>query len=408
MNHFNSSTADAVPSSLDVVIVGGCGHVGLPLGIALATRGLRVALLDVDHDAIAMVSRGQLPFAELGAEAPLNRAIDEDQLLATCDPRVVSNAEVVIIVIGTPIDEYLNADVEGVQLAVEGIAPYLHDGQLLVLRSTIYPGVTAMVESQLERIGLDIDVAFCPERIAGGKAMQELFELPQIVAARSRRGRDRASKLFSNLVDDLVHLEPEEGEIAKLFTNVWRYVKFATANQLYMMANDRGLDYERVRNAVTYMYPRAADLPPAGFAAGPCLLKDTLQLAAFNYNNFPLGHASVAINEGLPHYVVSRLEQQFDLSEKTVGILGMAFKAGTDDIRSSLSYKLKRLLRFRARRVLTHDPYVTVDPEIRPYDEVVSGSDVLIIATPHEEYRRLTTSKTVVDLWNVLERGTRV
>ena len=181
-------------------------------------------------------------------------------------------------------------------------------------------------------------------------------------------------------------LEPEEAELAKLFTNTWRYIKFATANQLYMMANDFGLDYERIRSAVTYNYPRAADLPGAGFAAGPCLFKDTMQLAAFNNNNFHLGQASVMINEGLPLYVVARLEQRYDLSNMTVGMLGMAFKAESDDIRSSLSYKLRRILRFKAQRVLCHDPYVTVDPDFTPIEEILSGADLLVIGTPHTVY----------------------
>ena len=101
-------------------------------------------------------------------------------------------------------------------------------------------------------------------------------------------------------------------------------------------------------------YPRAADLPGAGFAAGPCLFKDTLQLAAYNNNNFALGHTAMAINEGMPLYLVHRLEQQFDLAAMTVGILGMAFKGGSDDIRSSLSYKLKRILAFKANASAVH------------------------------------------------------
>ena len=197
--------------------------------------------------------------------------------------------------------------------------------------------------------------------------MVELYELPQIVASRSneREGAHRQA-VPQRSTHEIVYLEPEEAELAKLFTNTWRYIKFATANQLYMMANDFGLDYERIRAAVAHNYPRAADLPGAGFAAGPCLFKDTMQLAAFNNNNFLLGQASVTINEGLPLYVVARIEQRFDLSTMTVGILGMAFKAGSDDTRSSLSYKLKRILRFKAAQVLCHDPYVTVDPDLVP------------------------------------------
>jgi UDP-N-acetyl-D-mannosaminuronic acid dehydrogenase len=205
-----------------------------------------------------------------------------------------------------------------------------------------------------------------------------------------------------------VYLEPEEAELAKLFTNTWRYIKFASANQLFMIANDFGLDYERIRSALAYNYPRAADLPSAGFAAGPCLFKDTMQLAAFNNNNFPLGQASVTVNEGLPLYVVARLEQRYDLSQMTVGILGMSFKAESDDIRSSLSYKLKRILRFKAQGVLTHDPFVTVDPELVDLDELLAESDLIVISTPHAAYRNVRADVPIVDIWNLFEGGVKV
>ncbi|HEY6319295.1 MAG TPA: nucleotide sugar dehydrogenase [Acidimicrobiia bacterium] len=394
---------------LDVVIVGGCGHVGLPLGLAFAERGLSVALYDINHEAIDAANAGRMPFEEPGASEVLAAVLEAGRIHATSDPEAIRSAEHVVIVIGTPIDEHLNPDLNAVSAAIEEIGESLVDGQALILRSTVYPGVTAMVERQIERRGLRVDVAFCPERIAEGRAMTELYELPQIVASRSTRALDRAEKLFRNLTHEVVHLEPEEAELAKLFTNVWRYIKFASANQLFMMANDFGLDYERIRSAVGYKYPRAADLPSAGFAAGPCLFKDTMQLAAFNNNNFHLGQASMMINEGLPLYVVACLERQYsNLDAMTVGILGMAFKAESDDIRSSLSYKLKRILRFKTARVLTHDPHVTVDPELRPLDEVVAAADLLIIGAPHACYRELKVSTPIVDISNLREAGVRV
>jgi UDP-N-acetyl-D-mannosaminuronic acid dehydrogenase len=394
---------------IDVVIVGGCGHVGLPLGLALADRGLGVALYDVNEAAIASVNAGRMPFEEPGATAVLTAVLEAGRIRATDDRETIRNAEHVVVVIGTPIDEHLNPDLNAVSAAIEEIGQCLADGQLLVLRSTVYPGVTAMVERLIKRQGLDVDVAFCPERIAEGKAMIELFELPQIIASRSERALERAEKLFRNLTDEVVFLEPEEAELAKLFTNVWRYIKFASANQLFMMANDFGLDYERIRSAVGYKYPRAADLPGAGFAAGPCLFKDTMQLAAFNNNNFQLGQASMMINEGLPLYLVACLERQYpDLDAMTVGILGMSFKAESDDIRSSLSYKLKRILRFKAARVLTHDPHVTVDPDLRPLEEVLQEADLLIIGAPHRVYRELDTRAPIVDISNLRNVGVRV
>lgn len=390
--------------SRDVVVVGGCGHVGLPLGLAFAGRGLDVALYDVDETAVATVNGGNLPFAEPGATEVLARVVGKN-LQAGCDPAVVATAECVVVVIGTPVDEHLNPEPLAVPRAIEALAPWLLDGQLIVLRSTLYPGVTALVEKVVERFVLDIDVAFCPERIAEGKAMTELFELPQIVSGRTTEAAQRAEKLFRNLTEQVVHLAPEEAELAKLFTNTWRYLRFAIANQLFMIANDYGADFEKIRAALAFDYPRAADLPGAGFAAGPCLFKDTMQLAAFNNNNFVLGHASMTVNEGLPLYLVARLEKQYDLSAMTVGILGMAFKAESDDIRSSLSYKLKRILKFKARAVLCTDPHVTVDPDLDPLQDVLDRADLLIVGAPHRAYAGLAPSQPVVDIWNFFGNG---
>ena len=392
----------------DVVVIGGCGHVGLPLAIAFASRGARVGIFDISEPSVALVNSGTMPFAEPGAAPLLERAVAEGRLEASADPSIVGTGEHVIVVIGTPVDEHLNPDQGAVLHAIGGCARFLRDGQILILRSTVYPGVTALVEQLVAGLGLDVDVAFCPERIAEGRAMTELFDLPQIVSSRTQRGSDRASDLFARLTGTIVPMAPEEAELAKLFTNTWRYIKFATANQLYMMANDRGLDFERIRQGLMADYPRAADMPGAGFAAGPCLFKDTLQLAAFNNNNFALGHTAMIINEGLPLYLVDRLRQRFDLSAMTVGILGMAFKAGSDDIRSSLSYKLKRILTFKAREVLCTDPYVTVDPGLRPLDEVLGASDLLIIGAPHPEYADIVTDKPTADIWNVLGKGVLV
>lgn len=395
-----------MPFDVDLVIVGGCGRVGLPLGLAFADRGLSVALYDLNDRAVATVNDGVMPFAEEGAEEVIARV--GGKLTATTDPTIVSRAEHVVVVIGTPVDEHLDPRPTAVPDAVEALAPHLRDGQLLILRSTLYPGVTAMVEKLIDRIGVDVEVAFCPERIAEGAALRELYDLPQIVASRSEGGQARAEKLFGALTAATVPLSPEEAELAKLFTNTWRYIKFATANQLFMIANDFGLDFGRIRAAMTFDYPRAADLPGAGFAAGPCLLKDTMQLAAFNNNNFVLGHASMMVNEGLPLYIVSKMEESMDLSSLTVGVLGMSFKGGSDDTRDSLAYKLRRILRFKAAKVVCTDPYVTTDESLVPLETVLAEADVLVLAAPHPEYRDLATSTPLVDVWGFTGTSSRV
>ena len=391
-----------------VVIVGGCGHVGLPLGLMLADSGLKTVAYDIDTEVVARVQKGIVPFEEPGAQVVLDRVLSNGLFTATSESAVVGEAEVVIVVIGTPVDEHLNPDPQAITDVVDQLAGEIRDGQLLVLRSTVYPGVTRLVAEALDARGLEVDVAFCPERIAEGRALTETRELPQIVAGVTPSATSRANTLFARLTDDIVELDPEEAELAKLFTNTWRYIKFAAANQLFMIANDFDLDFERIRRAVVHRYPRAADMPGAGFAAGPCLLKDTMQLAAFNSNNFTLGHAAMTINEGLPLYLVARMEKRFDLKNMTVGLLGMAFKGGSDDTRSSLSYKLRKILRFRACSVVCTDPYVRTDPTLLPLEDVLSQSDVLVIATPHTEYSTLAPVQPVVDVWGLLGHGVRI
>lgn len=364
-------------------------------------------LYDINENAIDTVRAGKMPFFETGADDVLARVLDNGRLTLSSDPASVSRVEHVVVVVGTPVDEHLNPDPAAVVKAIEAMVDHLHDGQLLVLRSTVYPGVTALVERLLARHGKNVQVAFCPERIAEGKAMEELHSLPQIVSGRTPHAIERAGNLFSNLTEQVIPLDVEEAELAKLFTNTWRYIKFAAANQLYMMANDFGVDFERIRHAMTKDYPRASDIPGPGLAAGPCLLKDTMQLAAFNNNNFMLGHAAMMVNEGLPMYMVDQIEKEHDLSTLTVGLLGMAFKGESDDIRSSLSYKLKRLLKIKADRVLCTDPYVSVDGDLAPLDLVLEQADLLVIGAPHKPYAHLAPSVPVFDIWNVIGAGSR-
>lgn len=391
----------------DVVVVGGCGHVGLPLGVAFAQRGLSVVLYDLDAAAVDLVGSGRAPFMEPGLDEALEKQLAAGAIEVSLDTKTISSAEHIVVVVGTPIDRHLNPELDAVLRVVREIFDHLRDGQLLVLRSTVYPGVTSMVNATLQASGKRLDVAFCPERVAEGRALTELQELPQIVSGCSQQAVDRARTLFGNLTETVLQLSPEEAELAKLFTNTWRYFRFAAANQLYTVANDFGLDFERIRGAIVHEYPRAADMPRAGFAAGPCLFKDTAQLAAFNNNNFLLGQASMSINEGLPLYLVSRLEQRFDLKQMKVGILGMAFKAESDDPRSSLSYKLKQILQFKAANVSCTDPYVK-DEDLKHLEEVLASSDLLIIGAPHELYREVRFEGPIADIWGILGGGVRV
>lgn len=384
-----------------VVIVGGCGHVGLPLGIVLASKGRHdVSLFDVDSAKVEAINSGRMPFLEAGAPALLQKVIGT-RLNATLDAGCLRQAEVVITVIGTPVDAHLNPTVNDLYRTVDKLCTQMLPGSLLILRSTVYPGVTKLVHDRIQARGSDIQVAFCPERITEGNAIEELTKLPQIIAAFHPQALSRARQLFLSITPTIIELEPLEAELAKLFTNSWRYLNFAISNQFYMLAESYGLDFYRIHDAVTREYPRMRSFARAGFAAGPCLLKDTLQLSAFASNNFFLGHAAMLINEGLPNFLVSQLRVH-DLRNRTVAILGMAFKAESDDRRDSLSYKLKKLLEVEAGEVLCADPYVS-DPSLVPVEEAIRRADILILGVPHTAYRNLPipSGKLAVDVWGV-------
>jgi UDP-N-acetyl-D-mannosaminuronic acid dehydrogenase len=396
-------------SDLDLVVLGGGGHVGLPLSLAFAEAGLRVGIYDTSQPTLDRIASGEMPFRENGADELLAKLLPTGRLELSAEAEILARTDQVVVVIGTPVDEFLAPSMTVFERTVEQMAPHLRDGALVVLRSTVYPGTTAFVAQHLAARRKAVDLAFCPERIAEGHALEELHTLPQIIGADTQAAGDRAEALFRVLARQTIRTSTKEAELAKLFTNTWRYMRFAVANQFFMIAHEAGVDYTNVLNAIRHDYPRAADLPGPGFAAGPCLFKDTMQLAAFTADHFPLGQSAMQVNEGLPAYIVSALERRYGgLSGKTIGILGMAFKAESDDPRASLSYKLRKLLSWAGARVLATDPYVA-DDRLVTLDCVLEESDILILGAPHREYRGLTLGgKDVVDIWGAMGEGIRL
>jgi UDP-N-acetyl-D-mannosaminuronic acid dehydrogenase len=387
-----------MPKPTRLVIIGGCGHVGLPLGIVFANCGIPVVLLDVSAERIATVNSGRTPFMENAATEHLKAVIGKT-LLATSDSSCLKTADAAIAVVGTPVDEHLNPTVTELYRHIDTTIDILPEGALLVLRSTVYPGVTKLVYDRVQSRGRKIHVAFCPERIAEGKAMEEIRSLPQIISAFEPEALQRVRELFSIINDELIELTPLEAELAKLFTNSWRYLNFAISNQFYLLAESYGLDFYRIYEAVTRRYPRMKSFARAGFAAGPCLLKDTLQLSSFSGNNFFMGHAAMLVNEGLPNFVVSQLRNS-GLRDKRVAILGMAFKGDSDDKRESLSYKLRKLLVLESKEVFCTDPYVQ-DEDFVSLEDAIQRADIIILGAPHTVYRalRIPQGKQVVDIW---------
>ncbi len=393
----------------ELCIIGGAGHVGLPLGVAFAVKGVKTVLFDINKESIKKIKSGNFPFKEKDGNKSLKKALSQKTLFVSENPGVISESKFIFLVVGTPIDEYLNPHIKGIFKVLDDYFDYFRDGQIIILRSTVYPNTSERIQRYFEERKKKVGVAFCPERIVEGNALHELQNLPQIVSAFDSGTLGAVKDLFGKLTKrKIISVKPIEAELAKLFCNAWRYIHFSIANQFFMMASDHGLDYSKIHNAMVEDYERNKDMPRPGFAAGPCLLKDTMQLAAFNNNNFFLGHTAMLVNEGLPNHVMHKLSQEFpDIKTKTIGILGMAFKADSDDHRDSLSFKLKKIAETKCKKVLCHDFHIK-NPSFHPLSKVLKQSDIIVLAAPHKQYKEIDTrkykDKKIVDIWNFWER----
>ena len=392
-------------SKYDIAVVGGAGHVGIPLSLVLADRGFRTLIYDINPAAVQSLQAGRLPFIEEDGEALLGKALKAGTLGFSQNPADLRGIPAVMLSIGTPIDEFHNPNLSILTRAVDVLLPHLTARQTIILRSTVAPGATEFLEGYLRRRGSKVGLAICPERVAQGKGIPEVQSIPQFVAATSPAALKVARGIFSKIAPLLIEMTPREAEFAKLICNTFRYILFAATNQLYMMCAEAGIDYHSLLQKVGERYPRMASIPGPGFAAGPCLMKDTMQLFAFGRHNFQLGQMAMTINEGLPNFLVEQLRRKTKLKGKKVGILGMAFKAESDDIRDSLSYKLRKILRFEGADLMCSDEYVK-DPAFISKEQLCRRAEIIIIGVPHKAYRRLKIPKSVevVDVWGALAR----
>lgn len=396
------------------VAIVGTGRVGLPLALYLADRGMTVHGIDADPERVACLRAGRMPFLERGAPELLARHLGS-RFLPTEEAAAVEQAEVVILTLGTPVDEHLNPDFGAIESVLASLRPHLRAGQLFVLRSTVTPGTTEFVKRRIEqttplRVGRDLHLAFCPERIAEGRSLEELPEIPQIVGALDEPSRARAAAFFEGIAGPILATDARSAEIAKLFCNVYRYIDFAIGNEFMMIADTHERDIYEIVDLVNRGYKRGG-LKRPGFTGGPCLYKDGFFLV--ERTPYPdLLTTAWKINESLPAYLIEGLARRFggSLEDRTVLVLGLAFKKEIDDTRNSLAFKTIKILGRRGARVLRHDPFVAKDG----LDAALAEADAAIVCTDHEAYRELgirglreraRPSLVVCDVWNVFGRG---
>ena len=401
--------------AFDVCIVG-TGRVGLPLGLSFIEAGLETVGYDINGDLRSAINSGVMPFNEPGYD----ELIASRRFRVEDTPSIAAQCATIILTVGTPLHNHIETDLSQIQGVLEDLIPHLRRGQLLCLRSTVAPGTTEFVRRWIERytdfrVGQDFYLAFCPERLAEGKAYVEVRTLPQIIGTEDPASKERAESLFGALTKERLHTNFVTAELVKLFNNILRYVHFALANNFAMIADNFGANIYEARRIANHNYPRSFLAAP-GFTAGTCLRKDFGMINEWNpYPDIFL--SAWKLNEYVPNFLVENLGRRVSLHNKVVAVLGFSFKANTDDIRDSLVPKLWRYIHRQMPaeiRISDHQlPDPIPEPEIRsprnyPAEEAVAGADVVFVATNHDGYDEILQKVAVhspdawiADIWNV-------
>lgn len=396
----------------DNIAIFGLGRVGLPLALSFAEAGDRVIGVDIDEKRISDLEKRVMPFIEEGADPLLKRHFGKNFIPTLDSEYAIKNSDYLILTLGTPVDDKFNPVFTDIDNFMEYTMPHLREGQTMILRSTVSPGTTERLVRNIERqtslkVGKNIYVAHCPERLIEGKAIVEIREIPQIIGALDEASALRAKRLFSKLTGKVLSTDPRSAELAKLFSNMFRYINFAIGNEFMMLAQEHGRDIYEITGLVNSGYKRGGLMTP-GFSAGPCLFKDGFFLLQQNPYTELITNAW-RINETTPGYLIGKVKSLRELDGEKVSLLGMSFKADVDDFRESLSYKARKILRSEGAYVHTHDPYL----EGESLDSVLSDSGVVFLAVDHTDYqtldenylkRHVKPNCLVVDIWNHFKR----
>ena len=391
-------------SKRHISIIGGAGHVGFPLGLIFSSKGFKVSLIDNDLEKINKINVSKVPFLEENSQKLLNSMIRKKRIFATNQLIEVLKSKYIIVCIGTPINKQLNPSLRSFISFFYRLRKFLKKNQIVIIRSSIYPGICDKI---YKIIGNKCkNLSYCPERIVQGKSIIELPKLPQLVSGKSKKAIAESGRLFRKVCKKIIYTEVIEAELIKLFSNAYRYIHFSISNQFYMICQNQDINFFKIRDIMRDGYIRNANIPASGFTAGPCLLKDTMQLSSFYNHKFLLGHSALSINEGIPKFIINKLNTKYNLKKKTVGVLGLAFKSETDDIRDSLAIKLLKLLKSKKIKTLQSDEYYKNKDNIDKRD-LIKKSDIIILSTPHQAYKKLKIrkNKILIDIWGLIDRG---
>jgi len=407
----NNSLLEKIKKKEINIAIIGLGRVGLPLASVFANSELNVVGVDIDQKHIELISKAKSPFYDQQLQISLENAINSGNLHVYNEiSKIKNNIDVIIVTVGTPTTaDNTGVDYSQLYSALEKICSVSLNGKLIILRSTMPPGTTKdiiipFLESKTDcKCGVDFMLSVCPERILEGHAIKEIHDLPEIVGGVNELSNELSAELFKliNPEKEILYTTISGAELAKLFANIYRYINFALSNEFAIWAERYGLDASELIRIANYKYPRS-NIPRPGFAGGPCLSKD----GSFLDNNTTYtGIISTAwkLNEGIPQYIVNNIKNEAgNLFNKKIAVLGLSFKANSDDLRSSPSVKLVEILKSTGANVVVHDPHVKSTFSL---DEALNSADIVIIATNHNEFKEIDNTilkngcKLVYDVW---------
>jgi len=388
-------------SEKHISVIGGAGHVGLPLGLAFAQKNFKVHLIDKNTKFLNQIKSGKMPFLEVKADSILKKILKKNNFYFETNLKKISQSKYVIICIGTPVNRRLKPNLLSFFSLIRNLKKYVKKNQIIIIRSSLYPGTINKIKKII--YPKNSNFVYCPERIVQSKSLIELPKLPQIIAAEKDINFYETKKIFKKITNKIIKTNILEAEIIKLYSNANRYINFAIANQLYSLCDKHNLDFYKVRNIMQDGYKRNLNLAKAGFTSGPCLLKDTMQLYSFCNKQFELGLAAMKVNEKIPQLIIEKIKNYKNYKKKTIGILGLTFKGETDDIRDSLSIKLLNELKKLKLNTLQSDEYYQNEKNVTK-NKLVIKSDIIVIGAPHKAYTNIKfpKNKFIIDIWKTI------
>ncbi|TYS85241.1 nucleotide sugar dehydrogenase [Rossellomorea aquimaris] len=393
----------------------GLGYIGLPTSIMFAKYGVEVVGVDINQSVIDSLNNGQIHIEEPGLQDALEEVLETRKFRASMAPE---KADAFIVSVPTPNndDEYKSCDLTYVLSAVKNTIPFLEKGNVLIVESTIAPRsmddyVKPLVEEAGLIVGEDIFLVHCPERVLPGQIMHELIYNNRIVGGVTPACTEAGVKVYSTFVKgEIIKTNAKTAEMSKLMENTFRDVNIALANELTKVCTEldiNSLDVIEMANK----HPRVNLHTPGPGVGGHCLAVDPYFIVAKAPEQAQLINLARNINTSMPSYVVenaNKLMRQVD--GKVVTIFGLTYKGNVDDIRESPAMEIKEMLEFQGDyEVRSYDPHVEKDFVYNNLEEAVSGSDLILILSDHNEFKELDwkrlegmNSKQILDTKNVV------